>query len=179
MRKLFLMVFTLIFTSMASAEYSIRVPLEVNEGGSLPNGSIVFNQNEVPTPPTPPAPGPENWTKLSTYQEYGCQNYGMDETSEACRLTLYSSDGKRVGSQTLSSADWQNNPDINKNYNYVDFYFDNLTVFNQTTKARINGVECNLTFKLNFMGMLGRCEGVRILEDSNTNQSITIEYLTE
>ncbi len=178
-RRLLATTLLMMLSTLASAEFMVVIPLEENQGGSLPNGSIVFeNSAPAPTPPSTPEPTPDNWTKVSTYQTYGCQRYGMDESTDACRLTLFSADGKRVGSQTLSSADWQNDADINKNYNYVDFYFDNLTVFNQTTRARINGVECELTFKMNFMGMLGRCEGVRILENSAIDQSVTIEYLT-
>lgn len=37
----------------ANAEYMVKIPLETNNGGFLPVGSIVFKSEPEPTPPAP------------------------------------------------------------------------------------------------------------------------------
>lgn len=53
--KLTTLTAALLFSSIVSAEYTIRVPLEVSQGGSLPNGSIVFiSESSVEVNPVNP-----------------------------------------------------------------------------------------------------------------------------
>lgn len=49
-----------VLAQTVSAEYSVKIPLEVNMGGHLPNGSINLGQSDVtPTPyPDPSTPKP-------------------------------------------------------------------------------------------------------------------------
>lgn len=42
-----------LFSATASAEYMIKIPLERDNGGFLPTGSIVFKSEPEPTPPAP------------------------------------------------------------------------------------------------------------------------------
>jgi len=44
---------TAIFASAANAEYMVKIPLETNNGGFLPVGSIVFKSEPEPTQPAP------------------------------------------------------------------------------------------------------------------------------
>ena len=53
MRKALLAISILVATGTATAEYTAKIPLEQAQGGSLPNGSITFT-NQEPTTPTAP-----------------------------------------------------------------------------------------------------------------------------
>ncbi|WP_212627985.1 hypothetical protein [Pseudomonas putida] len=46
---------TTAFTSIAHAEFIYKLPLEIKGGGSLPNGSITFNNKAAPVDPTTPS----------------------------------------------------------------------------------------------------------------------------
>lgn len=56
MKKTILTIAILTASAFANAEYTMYIPLEANNGGALPNGSISFVNNEVN--PTNPAPEP-------------------------------------------------------------------------------------------------------------------------
>lgn len=49
--KLTTLAAALLFSSLVNAEYTIKVPLEVAQGGTLPNGSIKFKTNTPAEPP--------------------------------------------------------------------------------------------------------------------------------
>lgn len=57
MKKTILSIAILTASALANAEYMIKIPLEKNGGGSLPNGSIQIVKNE-PAPAPAPAPTP-------------------------------------------------------------------------------------------------------------------------
>ena len=55
MKKTLLTLAILTASAFANAEYMIKIPLEANNGGALPNGSIQIVKNE-PAPAPAPAP---------------------------------------------------------------------------------------------------------------------------
>lgn len=51
MKRIALTTLTLLAVATASAEYTVNIPLEQNQGGSLPNGSIILkSSNDEPLP---------------------------------------------------------------------------------------------------------------------------------
>lgn len=53
--KLTTLTIALLFTTAANADYMVKIPLEVSNGGHLPNGSISFKNNAVePVEPVEP-----------------------------------------------------------------------------------------------------------------------------
>lgn len=53
MRKTILTIAVLTASAFANAEYMVKIPLEANNGGTLPNGSIQIVKNEPAPAPAP------------------------------------------------------------------------------------------------------------------------------
>jgi hypothetical protein len=82
------------FSMAAQASFSVRMPLEINENGSLPDGSIVFTNGNTPTTPEIPA------------ESSGCQvdvmagTYYLVQEEIGETLTIKSVNGQRISNGT-------------------------------------------------------------------------------
>ncbi|HBO0016011.1 TPA: hypothetical protein L4A53_005752 [Pseudomonas aeruginosa] len=82
MKRIALTTLTLLAVATASGEYTVKVPLETNQGGSLPNGSILLGSPSTETQ----EPTPENWQPyepaytawVNQGEPYGCTNWTPD-----------------------------------------------------------------------------------------------------
>lgn len=91
-------------SSLAFAEYSMKIPMEVSQGGSLSNGSIKFvsgnsnvgggsNTGGETTPEEPTNPAPEQPFNFADYNGVGVLDWtqaGGDFAANSFQSTLYS-----------------------------------------------------------------------------------------
>ncbi|HEQ2037037.1 TPA: hypothetical protein VEP96_004780 [Pseudomonas aeruginosa] len=50
-----------LLSTSSFADFSVKIPLEINNGGSLPNNSIIFNNSDEPEPIEQTEPEPGNY----------------------------------------------------------------------------------------------------------------------
>lgn len=66
MKKIIIAALTMLTLGATQAEYTLQIPLEQTQGGSLPNGSIKFSTSNI----TPPAEETRACTHRATYPVY-------------------------------------------------------------------------------------------------------------
>lgn len=123
-----------VLTHAASAEYSVKIPLEVNSGGHLPNGSINIAQSgatapnpfpgpSVPNPPVDPVTPAKPTLYTTTFPK---PTTGSARYNNANGVMYSDSLGLRIFVETSA---------LKNNTRYSMFYDDKYTCIVETTSC--------------------------------------------
>lgn len=80
MKKIIIAALTMLTLGATQAEYTLQIPLEQTQGGSLPNGSIKFSTSNI----TPPAED----TRACTYRAIYPEAYWSSDPNGGLRAIL-------------------------------------------------------------------------------------------
>jgi hypothetical protein len=76
MKKTSLFTLTLLFLSpLVFADFVMKIPLELDRGGHLPNNAIIISSLETETPVIPEEPVPCTFNSTTFYAEYNADTY--------------------------------------------------------------------------------------------------------
>ncbi len=112
MNKLLLTILALTISTVSLADYMVKIPLEISQGGSLPNGSIILVNNTEPEL-TEPEPGSYE-IALSMYVQNSGDNVSFNGVSQPGYSNAESSSFNMNTQQFFISIDYEgyfwNNP---------------------------------------------------------------------
>ncbi len=195
MKKLILgLVISAFYVATASAEYIIKIPLEKANGGSLPNGSIVFNSKSTVEPSLPnegneeepaeqeeaPIPaGLEGYQNINGVMQ--CSTYynpnGQDSSCVADETVVKINSQKNDIKQVIVNAGWSGcgigpcTPTFSVGVSItvkaaVQDIVDKATVMT-FTDSNNSIIECPITSKYTYMSM----NSITFADEMNTSVS--------